>query len=196
MTRFWRWLFVGALAVAVPITTGRWWLLRHREHSQDGSIWLAACRYGVDPALLKAVMWRESRFNPRARGSAGEIGLMQVMDTAAQEWAEAEHCYPVAPAGLYDARTNTLAGAWYLRKMLRRYQATDDPVLYALADYNAGRANVLKWTRGAAATNSTAFLLQIGFPGTRDYVVSIRRRVAHYARDFPSLPTPASPPRR
>jgi len=56
----------------------------------------------------------------------------------------------------------------------------DDPLPYALADYNAGRGNVLKWNQGAAATNSAAFARQIGFPGTRDYVRSVLRRYAHY----------------
>jgi soluble lytic murein transglycosylase len=54
-----------------------------------------------------------------------------------------------------------------------------------LADYNAGRANVLKWTKGAAATNSAAFVEQIGFPGTKDYVLSIQKRQERYRRDFP-----------
>jgi len=36
---------------------------------------------------------------------------------------------------------------------------------YALADYNAGRANVLKWRNGSAMTNSAALIDQIGFPG-------------------------------
>ena len=35
--------------------------------------------------------------------------------------------------------SNTLAGAWYLAKLLRRYPHADDPLSYALADYNAGR---------------------------------------------------------
>ena len=37
---------------------------------------------------------------------------------------------------------NTLAGTWYLRKLLGRYQQTDNAMAYALADYNAGRTHV------------------------------------------------------
>jgi soluble lytic murein transglycosylase-like protein len=51
---------------------------------------------------------------------------------------------------------------------------------YALADYNAGRGNVLKWRTGSAMTNSQAFMNQIAFPGTRAYVKSILRRYEHY----------------
>src|SRR5215510_4782401 len=60
------------------------------EHSQDSPIGAAARRYSVEPALIKAVVWRESRFNPRARGRAEEIGLMQIREDAAREWADAE----------------------------------------------------------------------------------------------------------
>lgn len=170
-------------AAAVPL--GWWWRQRRLEHSQDRPIHAAARRYGVDPALVKAVVWKESWFNPKARGRAGELGLMQLMDPAAQEWAETEHCYPLPEPRLLDPATNTLAGTWYLRKMLQRYRLTDNPLPYALADYNAGRANVLKWTQGAAATNSDAFLEQINFPGTKNYILSIQKRRERYRRDFP-----------
>ena len=60
----------------------------------------------------------------------------------------------------------------------------DNPLPYALADYNAGRANVLKWAKGAAATNSALFLSQIGFPMTRDYVRAVMARRTHYRKEL------------
>lgn len=162
-----------------------WWWQGRLERSQDGPIRAAARRYGVEPALVKAVVWRESRFYPQARGRAEEIGLMQLREEAAREWADAEHLQGFECGLCFDPGTNTLAGTWYLRKLLRRYAQTDNPVAYALADYNAGRGNVLKWKRGVATTNSTAFIEQIGFPGTREYVKSVMRRYAHYRPLFP-----------
>ena len=103
---------------------------------------------------------------------------------AAREWADAEHLPGFEHEHCFDPGTNTLAGTWYLGKLLRRYAQTDDPLPYALADYNAGRGNVLKWNQGAAATNSAAFIEQIGFPGTRDYVRSVMRRYARYQPVF------------
>jgi soluble lytic murein transglycosylase len=138
----------------------------------------------VEPALIKAIVWRESHFHPGARGRAEEIGLMQLQEEAAREWASAEHLETFVHEHCFDPGTNTLAGTWYLRKLLRRYAQTDDPLPYALADYNAGRGNVLKWNQRAAATNSAAFIGQIGFPGTRDYVRSVLRRYAHYRPVF------------
>ena len=161
-----------------------WWWQGWLERSQDGPIRAAARRYGVEPALIKAVVWRESHFHPRARGRAKEIGLMQLQEEAARAWADAEHLLAFAHEHCLDPATNTLAGTWYLRKLLRRYAQTDDPLPYALADYNAGRGNVLKWTQGAAATNGAAFIEQIGFPGTRHYVRSVMGRYAHYQPIF------------
>ena len=162
-----------------------WWWQARLERSQDGPIRAAAQRYGMEPALIKAVVWRESHFHPRARGRAGEVGLMQLQEVAAREWAAAEHRDGFEHEDCLDPGTNTLAGTWYLRKLLRRYAQTDNPLPFALADYNAGRANVLKWARGAAATNSAAFVEQIGFPGTKAYVRSVLRRHAHYQPLFP-----------
>jgi len=62
-------------------------------------------------------------------------------------------------ARIDDAQHVTSALSLYIRrihlgKLLGRYLQTDDPVPYALADYNAGRANVLRWLTGSATTNS------------------------------------------
>jgi len=161
------------------LTAYRWWQ-GWLERSQDGPIRAAAQRYGMEPALVKAIVWRESHFRPRAHGRAGELGLMQLQEAAAREWAGAEHRAGFEHEHCLDAATNTLAGTWYLRKLLRRYAQTDNPLPYALADYNAGRGNVLKWNQGLAATNSAAFVGQIGFPGTKAYVRSVLRRYEHY----------------
>ncbi len=166
---------------------GLWmWRVHQLDHSQDIPILRAARHYGVNPALVKAVVWRESRFNPVARGGRGEIGLMQVIPSAAAaDWAAAEHITNLAPLQLENPLTNTLAGAWYLQKLLHRYSQTDNPLPYALADYNAGRGNVLKWMQGSASTNSTIFANQISFPSTRHYVKSVTIRFEHYQTVFP-----------
>lgn len=167
------------LLVAAP--AGFWW--GHEEwleHSQDEPIRAAALRYGVDPALVKAVVWRESRFRPEARGNAGELGLMQLLEDTAFEWAYSEKNTNFAHEHCLDPRTNTLAGTFYLAKVMKRYLKTDNPLPYALADYNAGRGNVLRWNNGEAATNSAAFIAQIGYPGTSNYVLSVLARYEKY----------------
>ena len=176
---------VSLLALLLAGIIGWWRYNEWRDHSQDQPILRAARRYGADPALIKALVWRESRFDPTRRGRAGEIGLMQLRSVAAQEWAAAEHLHGFANDHLFDAETNALAGTWYFQKLLRRYGQTDNPLPYALADYNAGRSRVLRWNQGSALTNSGDFLQTIGFPGTRAYVQSILRRYEHYRPLFP-----------
>jgi soluble lytic murein transglycosylase len=179
-----RWSII--LLLSSLLLGGGGWLYHHwREHHEDRIILAAAQRYGVDPALVKAVVWRESWFNPEVRGGHGEWGLMQVTEIAANEWAEAEHLRALQPADLLHPVTNACAGTFYLGKLLRRYPQTDNPIPYALADYNAGRTHALRWSRGAAATNSAAFLEQVDFPGTRQYIYAVMKRRLHYVTDFP-----------
>lgn len=187
-------LFFLSLFCFVGFVIYSFWNNR-REHRQDKVILAAAKRYDVDPALVKAVVWRETKFNPDARGRAGEVGLMQIMESTALDWASAEKIYPFEHENLFDPAKNTAAGAWYLAKVLKRYRSTDNPIPYALADYNAGRGNVLKWMTNAAVTNSEMFIQQIGFPGTSNYVRTVMGRMESYRSEFPqrSAQRPTNP---
>jgi soluble lytic murein transglycosylase len=182
-----RWLILLPLLLIAVAGGLAWWLrAERREHSQDRVILAAAKRYGVEPALVKAVVWRESWFDPDAEGGHGERGLMQITEIAAQEWADAEHITTFDARHLFDPITNTFAATSYLAKLLRRYTQTDNPVPYALADYNAGRTHVLRWNKGAASTNSAVFLEQMDFPGTRKYVEAILQQRDVYRPVFPA----------
>ncbi len=178
---------IRILAVVVVLIAGalslRWWWEGRLERSQDANIRAVAARYTIDPSLIKAVVWKESRFHPAALGRVGELGLMQLREEAAQEWADEEQIATFDHSHCLNPLTNLLAGTYYLAKLMRRYTQTDNPVPYALADYNAGRSNVLKWNKAEAATNSAVFIAQIGFPATREYVRSILQRQTLY-RDF------------
>jgi len=140
--------------------------------------------YEVDPALVKAVAWQESHLNPDAKGGVGELGLMQLTDMASFEWADAEGIKTFTPSHLVHPRTNAMAGAFYLSKMLKRYREKDRPVVYALADYNAGRKAVLGWMEEAGATNSVVFLQQMDYPGTKSYIQSILGSRDDFQGDF------------
>src|SRR5258705_9605136 len=115
-----------ALVYAAPlglllIGTGYWWRQRQREREYENDIAKAAARYRIDPLLVKAVIWRESRFDRNAKGKAGEIGLMQVMELTGEEWAEAERIRGFCKSYLWDPSQNIQAGAGYLSKCIRRY---------------------------------------------------------------------------
>jgi soluble lytic murein transglycosylase len=175
------WTALVLMGLWVAFTQGRrYW----REHRYDKVIVAAARRYQIDPGLIKAVVWRESAFNAKARGLAGELGLMQVRSVAAGEWAQAERLTAFQHSDCLNPATNIYAGAWYLKRVMKRYARCDNPVPYALADYNAGRANLIKWNYGPAQTNSAAFIAQIGFPSTRAYVQNILARSERYHREL------------
>jgi len=184
MKRRWMVLLIGVLILDIGI--GCWWWNHWREHRYDKVIYAAAVRYGVAPELIKAVVWKESRFDAQARGRSGEYGLMQIRDAAAYEWAAAEHLSFFHPLLLQDPKTNTRVGAWYLNKLLRRYTNSDNALVYALADYNAGRGNVLRWYKGEAVTNSSAFLELMDFPATCQYIKAIVAKQGDYRGTFPN----------
>ena len=116
-------LFLVALALGIYCGCIYW-----REHRFDAVIAAAAARYKLEPALIKAVVWQESRFNPNDLGGAGELGLMQIREAAAYEWAASEHLAAFDHAACLDPATNTLAGTWYLKQTLQRYKQADNPM--------------------------------------------------------------------
>jgi soluble lytic murein transglycosylase len=181
--RIWFWVCCFVAFLALDAVGFFWWKSRP-ERRYDDQIRMAGARYGLDPALIKAVIWQESHFRADAVGRAGEIGLMQVREDAAFEWAEAEKLPRFDHKEIRDPQKNIYAGTFYLSKLLRRYKKADNPLPYALADYNAGRSHVLRWNKGAAQTNSSLFLAQMDYPGTKQYALNIMDRYAYYKDRF------------
>ena len=149
---------------------------RYSEH--DDLIARAAKKYGVDPLLVKSVVWRESRFTATKIGGAGERGLMQVGEAAARDWANAHKIEVFVFADLFDAKTNLEAGTWYLSRALEHWKDREDPIPYALAEYNAGHSRVEKWA--ANAENARDMLQASPATGTRQYVDDVIRRYQRY----------------
>ena len=105
----------------------------------------AASRYGVDPYLVAAVIYNESRGNPKAVSRAGARGLMQLMPDTARGLGVAD------PNRLYEPETNIMLGARYLSMMLRAFGGDLER---ALAAYNAG-PNAVKRHRGVPPYRET-----------------------------------------
>ena len=83
-------------------------------------------------------------------GRNGERGLMQVTEAAASDWARQNKRPGFVATDLFNPEINVEAGTWYLRKALQRYAGKDDPVTFALAEYNAGKSRVDKWMGNTA----------------------------------------------
>lgn len=109
----------------------------------------AAQQYGLDPNLLKAIIWQESRGQSNAVSHKGARGYMQLMPDTAREMGVTD---------ITDPRQNIFGGAKYFRQMLDRF---GDPAL-ALAAYNAGP------TRVRRAGNKIPNIRE-----TRNYVASV-----------------------
>lgn len=161
---------LGGIVVGVGSSL---WL--YRVHRFNDVFEQVGHEYGVDPDLLAAIVWQESRFQPNAVGRVGEYGLMQVTETVGHEWAAANQQEDFMPDRLFDPLTNVRVGAWYLSVALAQWSVRDDPLPYALAQYNAGRSNALRWARDDEGC-AEQFINQITFPGTRAYVTLIINR--------------------
>jgi len=167
-----------------PLYTVYEWISPARFQQHDPLIRTVAAEYEVDPMLVKAVVWRESRFDAQKFGTAGERGLMQVSEKAAGEWAREKKVENFRVEELFDPKTNLEAGTWYLHRAIQHWQNQSNPVPFALAEYNAGASRALRWAGGddSKPVAAKVFLNNIDFPGTRKYVDSILARYKFYKR--------------
>jgi soluble lytic murein transglycosylase-like protein len=114
----------------------------------DLVIYRAGERHGVDPRLLHAVIWQESKYKVRAKSGAGAQGYMQLIPATAARF----DCQDV-----YDPAQNIEAGTKYLRWLLERF---DGNIALALAGYNAGEGAVDKYD-GVPPYNETQNYVRI-----------------------------------
>jgi len=139
--RWFRWILLSLLAASAVVGCVAAFLSGD-EH--DAVIDEAAEQAHVDPRLLKAIVWHESRFDA-TKYHEGGYGLMQIGPGTGIEWAATHGLESFMVSDLFDARTNLQAGSWYLTRALHRWEATDDPTAFALADYAAGPDAVRAW---------------------------------------------------
>jgi peptidoglycan lytic transglycosylase len=160
------------------------WMSPARFHQYDRLMRTVALEHHLDPMLVKAVVWRESRFDPKKYGTHGERGLMQVSERAANEWARENKVAGFSPDQLFEPKINLEAGAWYLSRAMQHWTHQSDPIPFALAEYNAGASRAQRWSggNGVAEISERQFLQKIDFPATRRYVESIIDRYNFYKR--------------
>ena len=130
----------------------------------------------LDPALIAAVIFAESKFHGRT-SSTGAQGLMQIQPSTARFIARRSGAQTFQLTDLGTPQINIQYGTYYLRYLLDRYG--DNRVL-AVAAYNAGETNVDRWIVRSGRGGRTFELRDIPFPETRAYV----RRVFDAERDY------------
>jgi soluble lytic murein transglycosylase len=123
----------------------------------------------LDPSLLAAVIYAESRFRD-ATSHAGARGLMQITPQTARYIARLSGGTAFEQGDLATPQINISYGAYYLRYLLRRYGGN---TVLALAAYNGGEGNVDRWIVEASLSERAFVIDQIPFAETREYVTRV-----------------------
>lgn len=140
-----------------------------------------AREYGIDPALLFALLRQESAFDPAATSWAGARGLAQVMPATGRGIAQALGMPGFQENDLYRPDLSIRFGAYYLSRQLA---AMDGNVEGALAAYNGGPGNAQRWSGGAPITDPDLFAERIDFEETRNYVKAVIAQYDIYRRMY------------
>ena len=170
-------LLVGLAAVVVAVvatlqsTQPGWWDRLWYPLRYDAIVRGHAHHYDLDPALLAAVIYQESKFNAGARSKSGAIGLMQLLPNTAEGIAVHTGGNAFRVHDLYDPEINVRYGAWYLHHLMQKYG--DERT--ALAAYNAGQENVDRWRSAGVG---------VQFSETRAYVNRVEELKRIYRRAY------------
>jgi soluble lytic murein transglycosylase len=125
---------------------------------------------GLDPALIAAVIYAESRFRDGQVSAAGAQGLMQLTPATARYIAQKSGGLTFRVDDLGTPQVNISYGAYYLRYLLGRYGGNRT---LALAAYNGGEGNVDRWIVAARRGDRSFRVKDIPFPETRAYVQQV-----------------------
>ena len=138
-----------------------------------------AREHGLDPALVAAVIYQESKFDPSARSASGAIGLMQLTPHTAKGIAIRTGGHAFRTSDLLNPEINIRYGAWYLDNLFKKYGSEK----LVLAAYNAGQGNVDRWRAAHEG---------IQFSETRAYIDRVEDLTSIYRRAWRSQLYPAS----
>jgi len=160
-----------AVGLAIHQSKPAWYARLWYPLEYDAAINRDARLNGLDPALVAAVVWRESDYDPAAESHKGAVGLMQVLPSTAR-FIESQGDPPPGNArDIRDPEVNISYGSWYLRHLIDLH---DGSVPAALAAYNAGPDNLRKWRVDATSKGAELRVPEdIPFPETRKYVTDV-----------------------
>jgi soluble lytic murein transglycosylase len=145
-------------------------IIRQQAHDKD-----------LDPAMIAAVIYTESRFRDGQTSSAGAEGLMQITPATAKMIAHKSGGTAFVLRDLGTPQVNISYGAWYLRYLLTRYAGNET---LALAAYNGGEGNVDRWLDAAQRREEDLMVEAIPFPETRHYVQQVLEVQEQYRQSY------------
>jgi soluble lytic murein transglycosylase len=167
----------SALAIGDPALPRAFWEMLYPFGWRD-EVTAAARRVGLDPFLVAALVREESSYYPRALSRAGARGLMQLMPATARPMAEHRGLAFAGGELLDEPGANIEIGTAFLSGLLREFK---DPRL-AVAAYNAGPGRVRQWWQARQTSDIEAFVEQIPFDETRQYVKRVMYSWDEYRR--------------
>jgi soluble lytic murein transglycosylase len=141
-----------------------------------------AAQKHLDPALVAAVIYAETKFDSRP-SSAGAEGLMQVLPQTADFLARRSGATTFRTSDLENPAVNIAYGSYYLRYLLNEYHGNE---VLALAAYNGGETNVDKWLDQAHSAGRAFTVSQIRFPQTQAYVLKVMEAQREYRQTYAS----------
>ena len=144
-----RWLVLGGLVLCALLIAGAVRDLTHRTLplADAAIIRQQAAAKGLDPALIAAVIYAESKFEPHT-SAAGAQGLMQILPATAEYLAQLSGGRTFTISDLAEPSVNVAYGSYYLRYLLDHYGGNE---MLAVAAYNGGLTNVDRWVAQAQA---------------------------------------------
>jgi soluble lytic murein transglycosylase len=152
---------VAGLVLYVQSAEPSWYYRLRYPLSYEQIVRGHARNYRLEPALLAAVIYQESKFDAEARSDAGAVGLMQLRPETAKGIALRTGGSRFRVEDLTNPEINVRYGSWYLRHLLDKYGEEET----ALAAFNAGQGNVDSWREQGKG---------IAFAETRHYVDRVR----------------------
>ncbi|HTC71871.1 MAG TPA: lytic transglycosylase domain-containing protein [Solirubrobacteraceae bacterium] len=135
----------------------------------------------LDPALIAAVIYAETKFDPRP-SSAGAEGLMQLLPSTAYYLARLSGGRSFTASDLAEPDVNVAYGSYYLRYLLDHYGGNE---MLAVAAYNGGETNVDRWVAHAEADGRRLSVDEIPFGETREYVQRVLSAQRDYRATYP-----------
>jgi soluble lytic murein transglycosylase len=136
----------------------------------------------LDPALVAAVIYTESRFRDQT-SVAGAKGLMQLTPDTAKFVEHLSGGSTFEISDLSTPQVNIAYGTYYLRYLLDRY---GDNEALALAAYNGGEGNVDRWVDAARQEGQALSIDAIPFGETRAYVRAVQSAASEYRNTYRS----------
>jgi soluble lytic murein transglycosylase len=170
-------LLVGVVAVMLQQATRNLTL----PLSDTAIIRQQAAAKRLDPALIAAVIYAETKFDPRP-SSAGAEGLMQLLPSTAYYLARLSGGRSFTASDLAEPDVNVAYGSYYLRYLLDHYRGNE---MLAVAAYNGGETNVDRWVAHAEADGRQLSVQEIPFGETREYVQRVLSAQRDYRATYP-----------